>query len=68
MIRRMMLDELNALPVADRAQAFVGNSGTLTRLVPKDDPGAVALMRFNPDYFDDTLPRSTVQLITLRFG
>lgn len=64
----LLRKELAAMSAEERASpAFGGvNSSVTSMMVDADAPGATPLMIFNPSYFDTTLPRTAVQLITVR--
>ena len=68
-IEKIFIDELAALsPEERRSQAYTGTGAqTASRLVPASEPGATPLNKFNPAYFDPALPRTAIQLITVRF-
>lgn len=60
--------EINAIPadILDQQAYLNGNpQRPLTQLCTMEEDSTTALCRINPDYFDPTLPRTTVQLITL---
>ncbi|HUP88451.1 MAG TPA: hypothetical protein VM100_03840, partial [Longimicrobiales bacterium] len=60
--------ELAGMSADERAsQAYTSRNSQLTSmLAPADEAGATPMIMFNPDYFDTTLPRTAVQLITVR--
>lgn len=68
MVKDMIRKEIAALsPARLRSQAYHGLSeGSITNLVAPRTPDSTPLVMFNPDYFDATLPRTAIQLITLR--
>lgn len=60
--------ELTELAAAERrSPAYIGDSRLLSKLVP-ENPDAARVVRSNPAIFDDALPRTAPQLITLRFA
>lgn len=78
-LRALITRESKAPPVVELLQAelaeltnrndpaWVGTTETISRLVPPGTTGATPLVSLNPGYFDGNLPRTAVQLITLRF-
>lgn len=68
-IEQLFIDELAALsPEQRQSQAYThADSPTSSRLVPASREGATPLNKFNPAYFDPALPRTAIQLITVRF-
>lgn len=65
-VRDMLLAELNAMtPEQRRAPAYIGEAESLSKLVEPNAEGAVALVTFDPAYFDAALPRTAPQLITI---
>ena len=73
-VPQMVLDavnaELAAVPAALLAQPVYITSELADRpllgICGKADPGARAMYTVNPDYFDPALPRTAVQLLTVR--
>lgn len=48
-----------------KEDAYIGPSEKLSHMVDKNEEGAAQLVIFNPDFFDHSLPRTAVQLITV---
>lgn len=64
----LLRKELAALSTAERKQpAYTGAAETISHLVAKTDEGATPMVIFNPNYFDPALPRTAVQLVTVRY-
>ncbi|HTY09320.1 MAG TPA: hypothetical protein VMF29_09170 [Candidatus Edwardsbacteria bacterium] len=69
---KMLLDlyrkELDALTTGQRrSQAYIGAGIKPSGLCEPGDEDASPVVTINPDYFDPTLPRTAVQLITIRW-
>lgn len=62
--------ELNALSPEERSQPayYLSGSDDPTGLCGQDDEGAFALVTLNPNFFDKSLPRTSIQLIIIEFG
>ncbi len=63
-------DKLASLsPEERKAQAWFGTTpGSLKGLVPPNTPDAEPLIKLNPDFFDPSLPRTALQLMTVYFA
>jgi hypothetical protein len=68
----MVIKDLNAelaeMSPAERALPAMGGGGMSipSNLMPPGQPGGTPLVIFNPNYFDQTLPRTAIQLIVVR--
>jgi hypothetical protein len=63
-IARLSENEMNAIAFSGNEELFVLNVHPKSEDQGKEDGGQI--MRFNPDYWDRTLPPSAIQFLTLR--
>jgi hypothetical protein len=68
MVIKELAAELAEMSPAERASRAMGGGGMSipSSMMPPGQPGGTPLVIFNPNYFDQTLPRTAVQLIVVR--